>query len=158
MPWAVVPAPIWWNKRRWMCCERTCQTGTFLEHSERGVRTQGAFGRAGDPLSDPTVALRHKVVVYTHHPLRRWELLTHTWHRASSAEHKDGTCLGVCHARVSRTEACPDLPQNHAVFVVEMGGIEPPSNGRPRILLRAQSTVLFLSPQHCVDTPPDRLS
>ena len=42
--------------------------------------------------------------------------------------------------------------------VVEMGGIEPPSNGRPRILLRAQSTVLFLSPQHCVDTPPDRLS
>ena len=30
--------------------------------------------------------------------------------------------------------------------MVEMGGIEPPSNGRPRILLRAQSTVLFLSP------------
>lgn len=41
---------------------------------------------------------------------------------------------------------------------VEMGGIEPPSNSRPRILLRAQSTVLFLSPRHCADTPPDRLS
>ena len=41
---------------------------------------------------------------------------------------------------------------------VEMGGIEPPSNGRPRILLRAQSTVLFLSPQHCADSPPDGLS
>ena len=41
---------------------------------------------------------------------------------------------------------------------VEMGGIEPPSNSRPRILLRAQSTVLYLSPQHCVDSPLDRLS
>ena len=96
--------------------------------------------------------------MYTHHPLRVRELLTHTWHRANSAEHIEGTHLGVCHARVSRTEMCSDLPQNHAVFVVEMGGIEPPSNGRPRILLRAQSTVLFLSPQHCVDTPLDRLS
>ena len=86
------------------------------------MRTQGTSGGAGDPLGDPTVALRHKVVVYTHHPLRRRELLTHTWHRASSAEHKDGTCLGVCHARVSRTEACPNLPQNHAVFVVELRG------------------------------------
>ncbi len=38
------------------------------------------------------------------------------------------------------------------------GGIEPPSNSRPRILLRAQSTVLFLGPRHCVDSPPDGLS
>ena len=52
----------------------------------------------------------------------------------------------------------PGLPTEARGGMVEMGGIEPPSNGRPRILLRAQSTVLFLSPQHCVDTPPDRLS
>ena len=38
------------------------------------------------------------------------------------------------------------------------GGIKPPSNSRPRILLRAQSTVLFLGPRHCVDSPPDGLS
>ena len=50
------------------------------------------------------------------------------------------------------------LPTEARGGMVEMGGIEPPSNGRPRILLRAQSTVLFLSPQHCVDSPPDRLS
>ena len=50
------------------------------------------------------------------------------------------------------------LPLEARGGMVEMGGIEPPSNGRPRILLRAQSTVLFLSPQHCVDSPPDRLS
>ena len=29
-----------------------------------------------------------------------------------------------------------------------MGGIEPPSNSRPRILLRAQSTNVFLGPRH----------
>lgn len=28
----------------------------------------------------------------------------------------------MCHARVSRTEMCPDLPQNIAVFVVELRG------------------------------------
>ena len=38
------------------------------------------------------------------------------------------------------------------------GGIEPPSNSQPRILLRAQSTVLFLGPRHCIDSPPDGLS
>jgi len=36
--------------------------------------------------------------------------------------------------------------------------IDGPSNSRPRILLRAQSTVIFLGPQHCVDSPLDRLS
>ena len=69
-----------------------------------------------------TIALRHKVAVYTHHPLRVRELLIHMWHWASSAEHRAGTCLGVCHARVSDIKACPDLPQNHAVFVVELRG------------------------------------
>ena len=52
----------------------------------------------------------------------------------------------------------PGLPAETRGGMVEMGGIEPPSNGRPRILLRAQSTFLFLSPQHCADTPLDRLS
>ena len=26
---------IRWHKRRWICRERTCQTVTFLEHSEK---------------------------------------------------------------------------------------------------------------------------
>ena len=34
-PWAGVPARIRWFKRRWICRERTCQTVTFLEHSEK---------------------------------------------------------------------------------------------------------------------------
>ena len=41
----------------------------------------------------------------------------------------------MCHARVSRIKACPDLPQNHAVFVVEMGGIEPDPCNRASIPL-----------------------
>ena len=56
-PWAGVPARIRWFKRRWICREHTCQTVTFLEHDER-VCAQGASGRPGDPLGDPTVALR----------------------------------------------------------------------------------------------------
>ena len=52
----------------------------------------------------------------------------------------------------------PGLPTEARGGMVEMGGIEPPSNGRPRILLRAQSTVKFLSPQHCADPPVNRLS
>lgn len=55
-PWAGVPARIRWFKRRWICREHTCQTVTFLEHDER-VCAQGASGRPGDPLGDPTVAL-----------------------------------------------------------------------------------------------------
>ena len=58
-----------------------------------------------------------------------------------------------CHPKTN-----PGLPTEARVGIVVMGGIEPPSSGRPRILLRAQSTVLFLSPQHCADTPLDRLS
>ena len=34
-PWAGVPVRIRWHKRRWICRERTCQTVTFLEHSEK---------------------------------------------------------------------------------------------------------------------------
>ena len=34
-PRAGVPARIRWHKRRWMCRETTCQTVTFLEHSEK---------------------------------------------------------------------------------------------------------------------------
>ena len=56
-PWAGVPVRIRWLKRRWMCRERTCQTVIFLEHDER-MCSPGAFGCAGDPLGDPTVALR----------------------------------------------------------------------------------------------------
>ena len=63
-PWAGIPARIRWFKRRWICREHACQTVTFLEHDERGVRTPGASGCAGDPLGDPTVALRR-----SHH---RW--------------------------------------------------------------------------------------
>ena len=44
VPWAVVPAPIRWNKRRWMCRERTCQTVTFLEHSERVCAPRARLG------------------------------------------------------------------------------------------------------------------
>ena len=92
-----------------------------------------------------TIALRHKVVAYTHQSRRVSTILTHAWHRVKRTEHKEGTCLDVCHARVSRIETCSDLPQNHAVFVVEMGGIEPPSDGRPRGLLRAHPAIDFLA-------------
>ena len=44
--------------RRWLCRETTCQTVTFLEYNERMCAPPGAFGCAGDPLGDPTVALR----------------------------------------------------------------------------------------------------
>ena len=63
-PWAGVPARFRWFKRRWICRERTCQTVIFLEHDERVCAPLGAFGCAGDPLGDPTVALRR-----SHH---RW--------------------------------------------------------------------------------------
>jgi len=54
-PWAGVPVRIRWHKRRWICRERTCQTVTFLEHDERVCAPRA---RPGDPLGDPTVALR----------------------------------------------------------------------------------------------------
>ena len=34
-PWAGVPVLIRWFKRRWICREHTCETVTFLEHSEK---------------------------------------------------------------------------------------------------------------------------
>ena len=56
-PWAGVPARIRWFKRRWICREHTCQIATFIEQNH-SVCSQGAFGCAGDPLGDPTAALR----------------------------------------------------------------------------------------------------
>ena len=60
-PWAGVPARIRWHKRRWICREHACQIATFTEqnHSVCTPRARlGASGRPGDPLGDPTVALR----------------------------------------------------------------------------------------------------
>ena len=57
-PWAGVPVWIRWHKRRWMCRKRTCQTVTFLEHDERVCAPRARLGGAGDPLGNPTVALR----------------------------------------------------------------------------------------------------
>ena len=62
-PWAGVPARIRWFNRRWICREHTCQIVTFIEQNH-SVCSQGAFGRPGDPLGDPTVTLRR-----SHH---RW--------------------------------------------------------------------------------------
>ena len=59
--WAGVPARIRWHKRRWICREHACQIATFTEqnHSVCTPRARlGASGRPGDPLGDPTVALR----------------------------------------------------------------------------------------------------
>ena len=43
-PWAGVPARIRWFKRRWICRERTCQTVTFLEHSEKVCAPRARLG------------------------------------------------------------------------------------------------------------------
>ena len=55
-PWAGIPAWIRWHKRRWIYREHTYQIATFIEQNH-SVCAQGAFGCAGDPLGDPTVAL-----------------------------------------------------------------------------------------------------
>lgn len=34
-PWAGVPVRIRWHKSRWICCETTYHTVTFLEHDEQ---------------------------------------------------------------------------------------------------------------------------
>ena len=57
-PWAGEPARIRWHKRCWLCCERTCQTVTFLERSEKVCAPRAHLRGAGDPLGDPTVTLR----------------------------------------------------------------------------------------------------
>ena len=44
MPWAGVPARIRWFKRRWICRERTCETVTFLEHSEKVCAPRARLG------------------------------------------------------------------------------------------------------------------
>ena len=43
-PWAGVPARIRWFKRRWICRERTCETVTFLEHSEKVCAPRARLG------------------------------------------------------------------------------------------------------------------
>ena len=43
-PWAGVPTRIRRFKRRWMCRERTCQTVTFLEHSEKVCAPRARLG------------------------------------------------------------------------------------------------------------------
>ena len=43
-PWAGVPVQIRWHKRRWMCRERTCQTVTFLERSEKVCAPRARLG------------------------------------------------------------------------------------------------------------------
>ena len=43
-PWAGVPVRIRWLKRRWICRERTCQTVTFLEHSEKVCAPRARLG------------------------------------------------------------------------------------------------------------------
>ena len=43
-PWAGVPARIRWHKRRWICREHTCQTVTFLEHSEKVCAPRARLG------------------------------------------------------------------------------------------------------------------
>ena len=43
-PWARVPVRIRWHKRRWICRETTCQTVTFLEHSEKVCAPRARLG------------------------------------------------------------------------------------------------------------------
>ena len=43
-PWAGVPVRIRWHKRRWICREHTCQTVTFLEHSEKVCAPRARLG------------------------------------------------------------------------------------------------------------------
>ena len=43
-PWAGVPARIRWLKRCWVCRERTCQTVTFLERSEKMCTPRARLG------------------------------------------------------------------------------------------------------------------
>ena len=43
-PWAGVPTRIRWHKRRWICREHTCQTVTFLEHSEKVCAPRARLG------------------------------------------------------------------------------------------------------------------
>ena len=43
-PWAGVLVRIRWHKRRWICRETTCQTVTFLEHSEKVCAPRARLG------------------------------------------------------------------------------------------------------------------
>ena len=56
--WAGVPVRIRWYKRRWICREQYLPDRDLHRAEPLGVCSPGAFGSAGDPLGDPTVALR----------------------------------------------------------------------------------------------------
>ena len=63
------PVRLWWRKRRWMCPDRTCEGGSFIEQDssvapERGVLTSRAgrwatvqVGRLGRTVSEVAVEL-----------------------------------------------------------------------------------------------------
>ena len=76
--WAGVPARIRWHQRCWLCRERTCQTVMFLERSEKVCAPRARLRGAGDPLSDPTVALRGSHYLRAGPPVRN-----HVEHRVA---------------------------------------------------------------------------
>ena len=101
-----------------------------------------------------TISLRHKVVAHTHHPRRVSKILTRVWHQTRSVEQKESTCLDARHASRHVPTYCRIIRFSYG----DGERIEPPPHGMPQILFRVQSAVLFLSPQHCADSPLDRLS
>ena len=56
-PWAGVPARIRWHNTALDMPRTYLRDGDIPGAQREGVRTPGAFGCAGDPLGDPTVAL-----------------------------------------------------------------------------------------------------
>ena len=57
-PWAGVPVRIRWHNTALDMPRNRLSDGDVPGTRRAGVRTPGAFGCAGDPLGDPTVALR----------------------------------------------------------------------------------------------------
>ena len=57
-PWAGVPVRIRWHNTAMDMPRTHLRDGDIPGTQREGVRTPGAFGRPGDPLGDPTVALR----------------------------------------------------------------------------------------------------
>ena len=118
-----------------------------------GPRASSAqeYPRSEERPPDPTFTSRRRGPSRAHFP-----------RRASPRPPPQNAKLGHTQA-ATRTAAqgitrVATTPRIRLIGDWRWGGIEPPSNSRPRILLRAQSTVLFLGPQHCADSPLDRLS
>ena len=57
-PWAGVPVRIRWHNTALDVPRNHLPDGDIPGAQREGVRTPGASGCAGDPLGDPTVALR----------------------------------------------------------------------------------------------------